>query len=201
MGRLAEIVVRLQENAGALGQQSKPATHIGDVLAAGVDDEIGTRGRVVERIHVARSTPETLLPAGLFSVSRNGRDLGIDVDAVDRFDVEARVVEQHCGQHAVPAAEHPDAPEPPATAFEQLVARPHFAGDLLVIEGGGDIGLRVLGDDARQPCDQRAARCRPQMPRVRSKACSRQSAPALSGWVASIMGVLYVEMSGQHNAL
>ena len=45
----------------------------------------------------------------------------------------------------------------PAQAVEQPVARPHLAGDLLVVEGIGDIGIRMLGDDARQPADQRAA--------------------------------------------
>src|SRR5262245_21073127 len=34
------------------------------------------------------------------------------------------------------------------------------------------------------------------MPRVRSNACPRQSAPAPLGWVASVMGVLYVEILG-----
>ena len=35
--------------------------------------------------------------------------------------------------------------EPAAAAVEQLVARPHLAGDLLVIEGVGDIGIGVAG--------------------------------------------------------
>ena len=47
--------------------------------------------------------------------------------------------------------------EAAAQAVEQAVARPELAGDLLVIESIGDIGVRMFGDDARQPADQRAA--------------------------------------------
>ena len=41
MAGLAEIVVRLQQHRHARRQQVEPAPQIGDVLAAGVDDEIG----------------------------------------------------------------------------------------------------------------------------------------------------------------
>ena len=50
-----------------------------------------------------------------------------------------------------------DMREAAAQAVEQAVARPDLAGDLLVIESIGDIGVRMLGDDARQPADQRAS--------------------------------------------
>ena len=48
--------------------------------------------------------------------------------------------------------------EATAQAGEQAVARPDLGGDLLVIESIGYIGVRVLGDDARQPGNQRALR-------------------------------------------
>ena len=47
--------------------------------------------------------------------------------------------------------------ETAAETFEQAVARPDLAGDLLVVESIGYIGVRMFGDDARQPADQRAS--------------------------------------------
>ena len=46
--------------------------------------------------------------------------------------------------------------EAAAQAVEQAVARPDLAGDLLVVESIGDIGVRMFCDDARQPRHQRA---------------------------------------------
>ena len=96
-------------------------------------------------------------PASLFSVPATAADRRIDVDALDRADREARILEQHRREHAVPAAKDDDMGEATAQAGEQAVARPNLGGDLLVIESIGYVGLGVLGDDARQPGNQRAS--------------------------------------------
>ena len=155
MRRLAEIIVRLQQHIRTPRKQSKPGAQIGYVFAARIDRQVGPPGGIVECVHICRQSPEPV--AGL-PVEGPGdrRDFGIDVDAIDRRDVEAGVVEKHCRQYAVPSTQNPYATELAAAAFEQPVECPHLAGDLLVVEGVGDIGFRMLGDDARQPCHERA---------------------------------------------
>ena len=71
--------------------------------------------------------------------------------------VEAAVLQQHRREHAIPAAEDGDMRKMAAQTVEQPVARPELAGHLLVVEGIGYIGVRMLGDDARQAVDQRTS--------------------------------------------
>ena len=125
----------------------------------------------------------------------DGADRGVDVDALDAGDVEAPVLEQHGGKHAVPAADHPDLAEAAAEALDQPVARPDLAGHLLVVERIGDVGVGVFRDDAgerRRPADWPHRRQFRASDRRHSRANRRWLC-----WVACCMAVLYVDQSGK----
>ncbi|MCY1299404.1 hypothetical protein D9M70_489310 [compost metagenome] len=104
MGGLAEIVVGLQQNARAGGNAIEPRSQIGDVFAARVDDQVGPKRRIVDRIHVGRDRTE-FLREGIIQGSRNRFHVRVDVEAVDRSHVEARILQQHRAQDAIPTAE------------------------------------------------------------------------------------------------
>ena len=156
MRRLGEIVVRLQQDTGSPRQQIEPAAHIGDVLATGVDHKIRARTRIVERVHIAGHRTEAL-------ASRPVESRATGSTAASMSMLSTAPMSKRGSSNSIAASTPYQPPktqmccESSAAAFEQAVARPHLAGDLLVIEGVGDVGLGVLGDDARHPGNQRAA--------------------------------------------
>ncbi|ARS69218.1 hypothetical protein CN138_25170 [Sinorhizobium meliloti] len=156
VGGFAEIIVRLQEDARAGRKQVQPVPQFADVFAARVDQQIRIQGAIVERVHIGRHRMESVAE-GCVERARDRLNRGIDVTTHGEFDVEARIFEQHGRQNAVPAAEHDDPTTVCADALEELVAGPHLAVDLLVVEGIGNVGLRMLRDDPGYAADEPAA--------------------------------------------
>ncbi|MBL3684673.1 hypothetical protein F2981_20260 (plasmid) [Sinorhizobium meliloti] len=163
VGGFAEVIVRLQEDARAARDEVQPVPQFGEVLAARVDQQIRIQGAIVERMHIGRHRIEPVAE-GCIERARHRLDRGIEVAAHGEFDVEARIFEQHGRQNAVPAAEHDDPATIGADALEELVACPHLAVDLLVVEGVGNVCVRMLRNDPGYATDEPAAGIRSQPP-------------------------------------
>jgi hypothetical protein len=129
------------------------------VFARRVDDEVGRRGTVIGQfVHVAGARLEAALLDGP-PVDRIGHRgaIGIEIEADDPADLEACIVEQHGGQHAVPAADDPDGAEAAAEAAGEFVAQPGLAGDLPVPQRLGDVVVGMADHRFGQIADEAAA--------------------------------------------
>ena len=82
VGRLAEIVVGLQQHVGAVRQEAEPARRSAMCSQLVLTTRSASQARIVDRIHVGRRRPEAV--AGLLvERPRNRGHRRIDVDALD----------------------------------------------------------------------------------------------------------------------
>ncbi|MNL29939.1 hypothetical protein D3C87_1516500 [compost metagenome] len=125
------------------------------MFAACVDDQIGAQLSVVDRVHIGGDGAKAV---GMGCVERARHSLyrGVDVVAFSHGDLEAAVLQQHCRKDPVPTAQNHDPLIGFSCCLQQRIARPDLAGDLLVVEGVGDIGAGMLGDHLGDAVDQRA---------------------------------------------